>query len=81
MAREIVAFDDYRSGATGKALAEFRAISDDGDAPPAVKRRSQAMATYLAAGGDENFGTVPPPPQVKAPAAPQTAPAQGPKPQ
>jgi len=87
MAREIVAFHDYKNGAPAKALAEFRAIAADSDAPKNVKLRSQAMVTYLAAGGDANFGTVPVPPLVKAPAAPPdgaappTVPAQGPKPQ
>jgi hypothetical protein len=91
MAREIIAYSDYRSGATAKAQAEFLAISKDKDAPPAVRRRSEVMAGYLAAGGDQNFGTVPPPPappQIQAQpqtgaAAPQTAPApptQGAKP-
>jgi hypothetical protein len=87
MAREIIAFHDYKNGATDRALAEFRAIAKDNDAPKNVRLRTQAMATYLAAGGDANFGTVPPPPQNANPAAPQngaapqTAPAQGPKPQ
>lgn len=85
MAREIIAYADYHSGATAKALAEFKAISTDKDSPSAVRRRSDVMATYLAAGGDNNFGTVPPPPappaNAQTGAAPQTAPAQGAKPQ
>jgi hypothetical protein len=85
MAREIIAYDDYRAGAMAKALTEFQAISRDKDAPSAVRRRSEVMATFLAAGGDQNFGTVPPPPAPPANAqngaAPQTAPAQGTKPQ
>jgi hypothetical protein len=85
MALEIVAYDDYRNGATAKALAEFRAITKDSNAPQAVKRRSEVMAEYISAGGDTNFGTVPPPPQTPAAppngAAPENAPAQGAKPQ
>ena len=84
IAREIVAYDDYRNGATAKALSEFQAISKDKDAPAAVRRRSEVMAGYLAAGGDQNYGTVPPPAppaNVQNGAAPQTAPAQGTKPQ
>ena len=86
MAREIIAYDDYRNGATAKAMSEFQAISKDKDAPSAVRRRSEVMAGYLAAGGDQNYGTVPPPPPAPAAnaqngAAPQTAPAQGTKPQ
>lgn len=84
MAQEIIAYDDYRNGATAKAMSEFQAISKDKDAPPAVRRRSEVMAGYLVAGGDQNYGTVPPPPPPANPqngAAPQTAPAQGAKPQ
>jgi len=85
MAREIVAYEDYRAGATAKAQTEYQAISKDKDAPSAVRRRSEVMAEYLAAGGDQNYGTVPPPPAPPAAAqngaAPQTAPAQGAKPQ
>lgn len=89
MAREILAYDDYRNGATAKAQAEFLAVSKDKNAPAAVRRRSEVMAGYLAAGGDQNYGTVPPlaPPAAaqhgaaQNGAAPQTAPAQGAKPQ
>ena len=85
IAREILAYDDYRNGAFAKAQGEFLAISKDKDAPSAVRRRSEVMAGYLAAGGDQNYGTVPPPPAPPANpqngAAPQTAPAQGAKPQ
>jgi len=85
MAREIIAYDDYRNGATAKARSEFQAISKDKAAPTAVRRRSEVMASYLAAGGDQNFGTVPqptaPPAGAGSGAAPKTAPAQGAKPQ
>ena len=75
MAHEILAYADYKSGATAKALEEFRAVAGDPNAPSAARQRSQAMATYLAAGGDQNFGTVPPPrPTPDAP--PQGAPQQ-----
>jgi hypothetical protein len=87
MAQEIIAYSDYKSEATAKALSEFRALSKDPNSPPAVRRRSEIMATYLAAGGDQNFGTVPPPPKPAATPAPGPAgaptqqPAEGPKPQ
>jgi hypothetical protein len=87
MAQEIVAYADYRTGNTAKALAEFQRLSKDPNSPPAVRRRADVMATYLAAGGDQNYGTVPPPPKPAAtpspgPAgAPTQQPAEGPKPQ
>ena len=73
MAREILAYADYKSGDTTKALEEFRAVAKDKDSPSAARQRSQAMATYLAAGGDENSGVVPPP----RPVPNASAPAQG----
>jgi hypothetical protein len=84
MAREIIAYDDYRNGAIAKALSEFQAIAKDKDTPAAVRRRSEVMAEYLAAGGDQNYGTVPPPPrpaQPQNPPAPNAPAAQGAKPQ
>jgi len=84
MAREIIAYDDFRNGATDKALAEFQALSKDKDSPAALRRRSQVMAEFLAAGGEQNYGTVPPPPkpaQPQTPPAPNAPAAQGAKPQ
>jgi hypothetical protein len=79
MAREVEAYADYRAGDTAKAQAEFKSISQDSQAPQAVRHRSEAMATYLAAGGDAEFGTVPPPAKPVVPAAP--GPAKGATPQ
>ncbi len=76
MAHEILAYADYQSGATNKALAEFRAIAADPDTPSAVRGRTHAMAIYLAAGGDKNYGTVPPPAQPTANAPAEGAPQQ-----
>lgn len=61
MAREILAYADYRSGRVNDALREFRAIAKDHDTPSAVRQRSDAMATFLASGGGKEFGSVPPP--------------------
>ena len=67
MAREILAYSDYHSGATAKALEEYRDIVNDRQAPEYLRRRCDAMATYLAAGGDSNYGTVPLPEPAKTP--------------
>ncbi|MGN6515231.1 MAG: tetratricopeptide repeat protein [Rhizomicrobium sp.] len=79
MAREILAYSDFRSGNTKAALAEYKKLAAEKNLPPSLQQRSEAMATYLGAGGGSDFGTVPPPP---APAAPAKAPAtpEGPKP-
>ncbi len=77
VAREILAYSDFHSGAMSKALQEFRAIAKDPNSPGAVRQRCDAMATFLAAGGDANFGTVPPLPAETHPASP----AQGASPQ
>jgi len=86
MAREILAYADYRSGEEGQALVEYKSLSQDTNAPPGVRQRAHAMATMLAAGGDRNFGSVPVPkmplvprrtvvvpPGAAAPAAPSAA--------
>ena len=75
MAQEILAYADYRAGDMKTALQEFRAISADHDTPNALRQRSDAMATFLAAGGDREFGQVPPEARSAAPAG--AAPAQG----
>ncbi|MBV9063134.1 MAG: tetratricopeptide repeat protein [Alphaproteobacteria bacterium] len=58
LAREILAYADYRAGALSQALAEFRALAKDAKAPDGVRGRSNAVATYLAAGGDKDVGKV-----------------------
>lgn len=78
LAREILAYSDYRSEAFGKALTEYQALAADKDAPQGLKGRANAMATFLKAGGDKDFGTVPrpapPPAQQATPAAPEGQP-------
>ena len=68
MAREILAYADYRAGATGQSQTEFAALAANKDAPESMRARARAMAEFMKAGGDKNFGTVPQPPT--APAAP-----------
>ncbi len=60
MAQEILAYADYRNGDFDKARSEFSAIANDANAPGAVRGRSKAMATFIAAGGSANVGSVPP---------------------
>jgi hypothetical protein len=61
VAREILAYADYRAGATKQAFAEFQAIANDNKSPNGVRGRSRAMATFLAAGAGQNVGNVPMP--------------------
>jgi hypothetical protein len=73
-AAEVLAFADYRAGATQAALKEFQALADDKDATDTTRRRAAAMAALLKEGGMRNFGSVPLPP---APPAPGAAPPNG----
>ncbi|MGB8366080.1 MAG: tetratricopeptide repeat protein [Rhizomicrobium sp.] len=74
MAREILAYADYRAGAIKQALGEFQGIAKDHDTPSAMRQRADAMAIFLAAGGDKDFGSVPPPAPNET-GGPQAAPS------
>ena len=80
-AREIIAYSDYHASDLTKALAEFKALSEDKDAPEAMRNRTRAMADLLKSGGLTNFGTVPaptpPPGTTPAPPSPGAPPANG----
>jgi hypothetical protein len=80
-AGEVLAYADYRGGATKDAIAEYQRVAADTNAPGGVRQRSHAMATFLAAGGETNAGTVPmpavPPSPAAAPAAGSSAKAPG----
>jgi hypothetical protein len=69
VAREILAYADYRAGAVKQAQAEFEALANDSKAPPGVRGRSKALATFIAAGGGKDVGTVPMPEIPKVPSA------------
>ena len=76
MAREILAFADYRDGKFVLAEKEYQALAANVEAPIGVRQRANVMATFLHAGGDRAFGVVPPPvtpPAAAAPAAPAPA--------
>jgi hypothetical protein len=73
MAREILAYSDFHNGKTAQAMAAYKKLAAEKNLPESLHQRSAAMATYLAAGGGQNYGSVPPPPAPKA-AAPAAAP-------
>jgi hypothetical protein len=76
MAREILAYSDFRDGATAKALAEYKSLAADKNAPQALHERATAMTTFLTAGGGQDYGTLPHPAPKAAPAS-ADAPPQG----
>ncbi len=82
MAREILAYSDFRNGKIPEALAAYKKLAAEKNLPESLQQRSAAMATYLGAGGGQNYGSVPVPPAPK-PAAPTVTPAaptpQGPQ--
>lgn len=67
MADDVLAFADYRSGATQAAIGEYQSLSADADAPAPLRARAGWMVTFLKGGGAKNYGTVPPPPSASAP--------------
>jgi hypothetical protein len=74
MAREVLAYSDYKAGKMKEARSEFSALAADPDSPDALKSRVAAFAAFLAGGGAADYGTVPPPAAAPAPgtAAPGT---------
>ncbi|HEY2033053.1 MAG TPA: tetratricopeptide repeat protein [Rhizomicrobium sp.] len=80
MAREILAYSDFRNGKIPQALAEYKKLSAEKNLPDTLHQRAAAMTTYLSAGGGQNYGSVPVPPEPKA-AAPAAAPSTAPTPQ
>lgn len=74
-AREILAYADFRAGDTKAALGEYESLATDAGAPAQLRVRSDWMATFLKAGGEKNYGTVPLPPAPPAapPSQPQAA--------
>jgi hypothetical protein len=74
MAREILAYADYRDGKLALAAKEYQALAANVEAPIGVRQRAKVMATFLHAGGDKAYGVVPPPATAPAASA-ATAPA------
>jgi hypothetical protein len=83
MAREILAYADYRSGDAKDALTEYKKLATDKNVDGTLSQRASAMVAFLTSGAGADYGTVPPAPIPAAPAdakAPATAPetsAQG----
>ena len=70
LAQEVLAYSDYRSGATAQAEREYQALAKNDKAPQGVRQRANAMATFIKTGGERNFGAVPKPVQPAPPAPP-----------
>lgn len=66
-AREILAYADYRIGALGRAESEFAELAAQKDVSQTIRGRARAMADFIKAGGDKDYGSVPKP-AVPAPA-------------
>jgi len=75
LAREILAYSDWRAGKALAASGEFSQLAADNNAPDSLRNRARAFAQFLAAGGATNIGTVPP---LAPPPAPGTPPATQP---
>ncbi len=69
LAREVLAFSDYRGAKVKQAAAEYHALAEDAQSPDSLRVRARAMASFLDSGAGGDSGTVPPPPPA-APAAP-----------
>ena len=70
MAREVLAYNDYKNGKLLAATGAFDALANDQDSPDALKSRAHAFSAFLHSGGAVNFGTVPPPAPAPAPGTP-----------
>jgi hypothetical protein len=67
MAREVLAFSDYRAARIKQAKTEYEALAADAQAPEALRTRARAMADFLASGAGGDYGTVPPEATAAAP--------------
>lgn len=68
LAREIIAYADYRAGDLNSAAKQYQSIAADQNSPDRLRQRALLMAGFLKAGGDRSYGTVPPLPAPSAPA-------------
>lgn len=75
LAREILAFSDYRAAKVKQSAAAYHALADDAQATDGLRVRARAMAAFLDGGAGGDSGTVPPAPPPATP-VPAAAPAQ-----
>jgi hypothetical protein len=73
LAREILAYADYRALDLKAAQAKYQSLVLDPQTPEGVRARARAMVQFIKQGGATNFGTVPP--TATAPASAPNAPA------
>jgi hypothetical protein len=78
MAREVLAYSDYKTGKVKDAASEFDTLATDPESPDALKNRARAFAAFLHEGGAANYGTVPPVAPPPAPGEPPGAPVATP---
>jgi hypothetical protein len=76
MAREVLAYADYRAGAAQQARKEFQALADDKGSSQSLRDRAHAMAIFISTGGERTYGAVPLPKPAPAPTPLQ--PSEGP---
>jgi len=69
LAREVLAYADYRSGALAAAGQEYGSLAKDPAAPDTIRTRARSMAALIRSGGGKDFGSVPPSPPTDTPAA------------
>ncbi|HWC62505.1 MAG TPA: tetratricopeptide repeat protein [Rhizomicrobium sp.] len=70
MAREVLAYNDYKSGNTKEATFTFQSLARDPETPQALRSRAQAFAEFLQNGGARDYGSVPPPATAPVPGTP-----------
>jgi len=70
LAREVLAYSDYRAGLLTGAQTEYSSLADDPQVPSTLRARAHSMAQLARAGGEHDYGTVPKPAAPVSPAKP-----------
>jgi len=66
MAREILAYCDFRDKSMMAAQTEYQSLARDPGTPATLRQRATAMVSLIRAGGAADYGTVPPLPKPDA---------------
>ena len=74
MAQELLAYRAMHDGQMAAALAAYKTLQTDKDAPGSIRQRAEAMVGMIETSGGRDFGTVPPPPKPEAVPAEQPTP-------